>query len=175
MLVVRGSRPIETLWPDIRAELAAVDPDLPLTMTPMADYLARWLAPLEFQITLVSLFAAFALIMAALGIYGVIAYLVSMRTNEIGIRMALGAKPGSVFRSVVGQGLLLAGLAVPLGIGGALVVNRSLSSILYQVSPGDPMTLAGISALVVVVALLACWLPARRAMRVDPMTALRWE
>ncbi|MCZ6755845.1 MAG: FtsX-like permease family protein, partial [Gemmatimonadetes bacterium] len=108
-------------------------------------------------------------------IYGVIAYLVIMRTNEIGIRMALGAKPGSVFRSVVGQGLALALLALPLGIGGALVVNRSLSSILYQVSPGDPMTLASISALVVVVALLACWLPARRAMRVDPMTALRWE
>jgi putative ABC transport system permease protein len=174
-LVIRGNRDGQTLWPDIRAELAAVDPNLPLTMRPMTDIMARWLAPLEFQMILVGLFAAVALIMAALGIYGVIAYLVSMRTNEIGIRMALGAKPGSIFRSVVGQGLLLAGLAVPLGIGGALLVNRSLSSILYQVSPGDPMTLAAISVLVVVVALLACWLPARRAMRVDPMTALRWE
>ncbi len=175
LLVIRGNRDMHALWPDIRAELAAVDPTLPLTMRPMTDIIARWTAPLKFQMILVGLFAAFALIMAALGIYGVIAYLVSMRTNEIGIRMALGAKPGAVFRSVVGQGLVLAGLAVPLGIAGALVVNRSLSSILYQVSPGDPMTLAGISALVVVVAMLACWLPARRAMRVDPMTALRWE
>jgi predicted permease len=175
MLAIRGSRDIQGLWPDIRAELAAVDPDLPLTMTPMTEFVGQWLAPLRFQMILVGLFAAFALVMAALGIYGVIAYLVSMRTNEIGIRIALGAKPTAVFRSVVGQGLALTIIAVPLGLLGALLVNRSLAAMLYRVSPGDTVTLVAISLTVVVVALLASWVPARRAMRVDPMTALRWE
>lgn len=174
-LAVRLDRDLASAWPDVRAELAAVDADLPFTMRPMSQLVARWMAPLKFQMVLVGLFAVFASVMAALGIYGVIAYLVSMRTNEIGIRMALGARPGTVFRSVVTQGLVLAVVALPLGIGGALIVNRSLSSVLYQVSPDDPTTLAIISVLILLVAALACWIPARRAMRVDPMTALRWE
>jgi putative ABC transport system permease protein len=141
----------------------------------MEAVVGRWLAPLKFQLVLVALFAVFALTMAALGIYGVISYVVGMRTNEIGVRMALGAQPGQVFRSVVGQGLLLAGMAVPLGIGGAVLLSKSVSAILYRVSPTDVSTFTAISILVVVVAGAACYLPARRAMRVDPMTALRWE
>jgi len=174
LLAIRGSRPIEALWPDIRTELAAVDPDLPLTMTPMADFVAQWLAPLEFQITLVGLFAAFALTMAALGIYGVIAYLVSMRTNEIGIRMALGAEGGTVLRQLVGRGVAPAIVGVGIGLAGAVLTTRFMASLLFGVSPTDPLIMAAVAIVLLAVGVVACYVPARRATRIDPREALRY-
>jgi ABC-type antimicrobial peptide transport system permease subunit len=125
--------------------------------------------------TLLSLFAAVALALAALGIYGVMAYSVEQRAREIGIRMALGADGGRVQRMVVGGGLRLAALGVAMGVLAALLGTRVLASLVYNVSTTDPLTIAATGALLIASALLASWVPARRATRVDPATALRAE
>ena len=124
---------------------------------------------------LVAAFAAVALFLAALGIYGVLSYSVSQRTREIGVRMALGARAGSVIALVVGQGLRLAALGAALGLVGALVLSRALRSFLYEVSASDPVTYLGVAAVLLAVGLLACLLPARRAARIDPLIALRYD
>lgn len=124
---------------------------------------------------MVGLFAVTALLLAALGIYGVISYIVSERTHEIGIRLALGADSKSILRMVLRQaiGLALAGAAV--GLVGALIVSRSIAGLLYGVRPADPLTFAGVAVLLMGVALLASYIPARRAIRVDPLVGLRYE
>jgi ABC-type antimicrobial peptide transport system permease subunit len=116
-----------------------------------------------------------ALGLAAIGIYGVMAYAVSQRTTEIGVRMALGAAPSEVFRLVIGDGLRLTAAGIVIGIAGALVVSRWLTTLLFGVKPGEPAVFAATAALLLVVAALACFIPARRATRVDPMVALRAE
>jgi putative ABC transport system permease protein len=129
----------------------------------------------RFNLIVIGLFAGLALALAAVGIYGVIAYSVKQRTQEIGIRMTLGAQRSDVLRLVVGQGMKLALAGVALGLAGALALAQVLAKLLFQVKPTDPLTLFGVVLLLVAVAFLACYLPARRASRIDPMVALRHE
>jgi ABC-type antimicrobial peptide transport system permease subunit len=129
----------------------------------------------DFNMKLLTVFAAIALLLAGVGIYGIMAYSVEQRTQEIGIRMALGAEPGSVQKMIVMQGMLLALIGVVIGVAGSLALTRLMSSLLYGVKPWDPVTFAVTAALLTVVALFACFFPARRASRVDPMVALRYE
>jgi putative ABC transport system permease protein len=160
----------------IRRDASAIDKDLPVTdVAAMPDAVSVSMAQPRFQTLLLGLFGALALILAAVGIYGVISYSVIQRTHEIGIRMSLGAQPAQVLRLVMGQGVKLALTGILIGSAAALALTRLMRNLLYEVSPADPLTFACIAALLVGVALAACYIPARRAMRVDPMTALRYE
>lgn len=164
------------LAPALRAQLAALDPELPLAdVRTMDDWLGDSLGRARFGAALLGLFAAIALLLAAVGIYSVMAYAVAERTHEIGIRVALGADRSDVLRMVLRRGALLAFVGVGVGLAGALALTRFLQSLLYQVKPADPLTFAAGAALLVAVALAACCIPAWRAMRVDPMVALRQE
>jgi putative ABC transport system permease protein len=152
------------------------DPNLPVTHVLTLEELAsESVSPRRFSTFLLSVFAGLALLLAAIGVYGVMSYVVSLRTNEIGIRIALGAKPGDIWRLVIHWGARLALAGVGLGLIGAYALTKLISSLLYAVKPTDPLTFTGVAALVVGVALLACYLPARRAMRVDPIVAVRYE
>jgi macrolide transport system ATP-binding/permease protein len=160
----------------IRDAVRAADPNLPLyDMQPMEALLAKSLAPRRFVMRLVGLFAASALLLAALGLYGVLACAVTERTREIGIRIALGAGRGALMRLVVGQGLRLAAAGVAIGIVAAMLLGRLIESQLFEVRPFDPLTIAATVCALMAAALLASWLPARRAMRADPAVTLRYE
>jgi putative ABC transport system permease protein len=158
------------------AEVHKFGPNLPVTHVITLDTLfSDSVSPRRFSTFLLGVFAGLALLLAAMGIYGVMGYVVSLRTNEIGIRMALGAQPRDIWRLVIGRGAQLALAGVALGIVGAFALTKLISSLLYGVKPTDPLTFGGVALLLVSVALLACYVPARRAMRVDPMVALRYE
>ncbi|HEV2386542.1 MAG TPA: ABC transporter permease [Candidatus Acidoferrales bacterium] len=175
-LVVRTGGDPTGAAPALRAQVASLDPDLPVAgVQTMDDWLGDSLARARFAAALLGLFALIALALAAVGVYSVMAYAVSERTHEIGIRMALGAERADVLRLVLarGAGLALAGVAA--GLAGGLAVTRSLESLLYGVQPTDSATFASGAALLVAVALAACYLPARRATRTDPVAALRNE
>jgi putative ABC transport system permease protein len=160
----------------IRKELTAMDSSIPLTsIRVFDDYISRSLARPRFNALLLSIFAGTALVLTAIGIYGVMAYSVTQRTNEIGIRIALGAAQSSIFRLVVGQAMTLVAISVFIGLAGAFAATRLLNSLLYGVGASDPLTFVAIVLLVSIVAFLAAWLPARRAARVDPVIALRTE
>jgi len=160
----------------MRKELAAIDPAIPLNSVRVFDeYLARSLARPRFNALLLSIFAASALVLTAIGIYGVLAYSVAQRTNEIGIRMALGAAQSNIFRLVIGQAMTIVGISVAIGLVGAFAATRLLNSLLFGVTAWDPFTFSAIVVLISLVAFLAAWLPARRASRVDPIIALRTE
>ena len=174
--VVRATVDPTSLAGAARGQIKSLDKDLPLFgVETLEEYVGRFLAPPRFVALLLGIFGAIALLLAAVGIYGVISYSVSQRTHEIGIRMAIGAQRGDVLKLVVGQGLKLAVAGVAIGIAGALALTRFLSSILYGVTPTDPLTFAAVSFILIAVALAACYLPARRAAKVDPMVALRYE
>jgi putative ABC transport system permease protein len=155
---------------------ATAAPDIPIGhIQSMEQTLAVSIAFNRFLMILMSVFAAIALVLAAIGIYGVLAYWVRQRTHEIGIRMALGAQKSEVLAMVIGNGLKLAIVGIAAGIAGALALTWLLSSRLFGVKPDDPGTFLLVSIVLLVVALLACYIPARRATRVDPMVALRYE
>jgi putative ABC transport system permease protein len=139
------------------------------------NLLSDSVSPRRFSTFLLGIFAGLALLLAAMGIYGVMSYVVSLRTNEIGIRMALGAEPRDIWKLVIGRGAQLALSGVALGIIGAFAFTSVISSLLYGVKPTDPLTFGGVALLLMSVALLACYIPARRAIRVDPVVALRYE
>jgi putative ABC transport system permease protein len=141
----------------------------------MDQLLADSLSRSRFTMLLLGIFAAVALVLASVGIYGLIAYSVTQRTQELGIRIALGAQPRDVLRLVLGQGTRLTLLGIALGVLAALAFSRLLVTLLFGVSATDPLTFAGVAALLALVALMACVIPARRATRVDPMVALRYE
>lgn len=164
------------LLPPLRAEVLALDKNLPMSAPqPLSQVVIDSLGERRFQMTLLSVFALVALALAALGIYGVMAYSVAQRSREIGIRMALGAAPRRVLGMVVAGGLRLAAAGVGLGIFGALAATRVLSALVYGVSTTDPLTLASTAAVLIVSAALASWIPARRATRLDPTLSLRAE
>jgi putative ABC transport system permease protein len=175
-LVLRTSGDAASVAAAARAAVHALDPNQAVAgALPFPEYLADVLVPERFSAVLMAALAATGLLLAALGLYGVMAYSVGRRTGEIGVRMALGARPRDVLRLVIGQGLpvIAAGLAV--GLCGAWLLARLLAGALYQVSPRDPATFTVVTLVLTAVALLACWLPARRAARIDPLAALRNE
>ena len=160
----------------VRREVRAVDPDLPVYgIRTMEEVMAKAVSQRRFSMVLLGVFALIAHLLSAVGISGVMAYSVSQRTHEIGVRMALGAQPRDVLRMIITQGLILICSGMAAGLAGAFIVTRFLSGLLFNVSPRDPLTFAGITLLLAAVALLACYVPARRATKVDPMIALRYE
>jgi putative ABC transport system permease protein len=160
----------------IRGEIAALDKDLPIYNTQTMEHIvAESVARQRLATLLLGIFAALALILASVGIFGVLAYIVTQRTHEIGIRIALGAQKEDVLKLVIGQGITLALIGIAIGVAGALALTRVMTSLLYGVSAVDPIVFASVSLLLITVALFACYIPARRAMCVDPMIALRFE
>jgi predicted permease len=175
-VVVRTGQPPLSLSHAVESAVHDADPDLPIGhVQSMEQVLAASLAFQAFLMTLMSVFAGLALVLAAVGIYGVMAYSVSQRTHEIGIRMALGARPRDVLRMIIGQGMLVTLAGLVGGLAGAITVTRLLADVLYGVKPTDPLVLSVVMALLAAIALLACYIPARRAARVDPLVALRYE
>ncbi|HKO05888.1 MAG TPA: ABC transporter permease [Candidatus Acidoferrales bacterium] len=175
-IVVRGDADPQALIPMIRIEVKRMDSELPLyNVRTLEDYVAGSVAQRRFTALLLGIFAAVAMLLAAVGMYGVISYGVAQRTHEIGVRIALGAESADVLRLVVGQGLRLTLLGVALGCLGALGASRFLSGLLFGVAGDDPVTFGAVATMFLAVALVACYVPARRAMRVDPLVALRYE
>ncbi|MEP6993813.1 MAG: ABC transporter permease [Acidobacteriota bacterium] len=175
-LLVRGSATPAALSSAIEQELRAIDPELPIYgVRTMEGAMASTFGERRFAMQLLGIFAIVALLLSAVGVYGVVAYGVSQRTREIGIRMALGARPADVRRMLLREGGRLAALGVMAGVAGALVLTRAMSALLYGVGPRDPATFAAVPAVLAAVALAATYFPARRASRVDPLSALRAE
>jgi len=174
-IVMRSAAPAGEIVSAARGIFHDLAPDVPVKFSTFADEMGGWLADRRFLLLLVGLFAAAALALAAVGIYGVVAFSVTRRTQEIGIRVALGAQRSDVLRLIVGEGARLAVLGVAIGIAASFVITRLLSSLLFGVSATDPITFVGVAVLLCLVALLASYIPARRAMRLDPNTALRYE
>jgi ABC-type antimicrobial peptide transport system permease subunit len=173
-MVVRSALPLTTLGPEVLAALRQVNPDQPAAaLQPLAATVSAAESPRRFFALLVGAFAALGLLLAGLGIYGVLSYSVARRTQEIGIRMALGASAARVQREVMGNALTLAAIGLLAGGAAALAVAQAIRALLYNTTPDDPVTYAITFALVAAAALLAAWLPARRAARTPPATALR--
>jgi putative ABC transport system permease protein len=165
-----------TLAPAAATVVHGLDPELPIArLCTLDDVVARSVSEPRFYVVLLGAFAGTALFLAALGIFGVMSYAVVQRAREIGIRVALGAHPAHLLRMVLRQALLLAVAGVGLGLLGSLALSRAIAGLLFDLSPTDPATLAGVALLLTAVALLASYLPARRATRVDPLIALRSE
>jgi putative ABC transport system permease protein len=175
-VVIRTTSDPAALGSAAREAVAALDKDLPVArLRTMDDVMTASVAPPKFRTVLVTIFALVGLLLAAIGIYGVMAYAVTERTHELGVRIALGAERGDVVRLVLGEALVLAAAGVSVGLAGAFATTRLIQSLLFGVTTTDATTFAGISALLFLTALAASYLPTRRALRVDPMTALRYE
>jgi putative ABC transport system permease protein len=175
-LVARASLNPSSLVPELREQIWALDKDMPIAkVATMDQLLAESVAQPRFRTLLLGIFGALALVLASVGIYGVISYSVTQRTHEIGIRRALGAQTRDVIKLVIRQGMAFTIVGVTIGLAASLALTRLMESLLFEVSTTDRATFAGVAALLVAVAFLACWIPARRASRVDPMVALRYE
>ncbi|MGD0124564.1 MAG: ABC transporter permease [Terriglobia bacterium] len=175
-LVLRTAARPQGLVSPVRKAVESIDKNQPLSeTTTMEEVIAGSVAPHRFQMMLLGLFALLALVLAAVGVYGVVSYSCSLRVHEFGVRMALGAERRDLLGLVIRQGAKLALIGVSVGLGDALALTRFLSSMLYAIKPTDPLTLAAVSMLLAAVALLASYIPARRATKVDPMVALRYE
>src|SRR5208283_5402622 len=175
-LVVRTSVDPGSFTAAVRNEIRAVDAGLPVFgIATMRQLISSSVAQRRFTLLLMGVFAAVALFMAAIGIYGVISYSVAQRRQEFGIRMALGAQRHEVFQLVLGEGFRLMLLGLAAGVAGAFALTRVLEHLLFQTNTRDPLTFALVTVTLCAAATIACWLPARRAVKVDPMTALRQE
>jgi predicted permease len=175
-IFVRGDLNAAAVLGEVREQVQSVDPTLPMYgARTLKETVSESLAERRFAMEMIALFAITALLLAALGIYGVISYIVSAGTHEIGIRLALGAESHNILRMVLRQGLKLALASSAVGLVGALIASHLMAGLLYGVRPTDPLTFAGVALLLLGVALLACYVPARRAMRVDPLVSLRYE
>jgi putative ABC transport system permease protein len=174
--IVRGTGDPTALAPSVRAALREINPRyLMHTVQPLDELVTVARGPTRFALVCIGVFAVVAVVLALVGLYGVLATVVRQRTAEIGVRMAFGAEPSGIFRLVVGQGMRLAVLGMGIGLVAALALTRVMQSMLVGVSATDPLTFIAITALFASVAALACWLPARRAARLDPLVALREE
>ena len=175
-LVVRTSVAPLSLAATVRNTVWTIDKDQPVSdIRSMEEIVSEAVARQRFSMLLLGIFASLALVLAAVGIYGVMSYSVAQRTHEIGIRMALGAQKSDVLKLTVGQGLKLVSIGVAIGLLAALILTRVMSSLLFGISATDPTTFVTISMVLVSVALLASYIPALRAMKVDPMFALRYQ
>jgi putative ABC transport system permease protein len=162
------------LMTEARQVVRSLDPAMPAySMKTLEDVISESIAPRRFPMLLLGLFAAIALGLAAVGLYGVVAYGVSLRTQEIGIRMAIGAGRGDVMRMIITGGMRVALVGVVVGIGGALALSRLMRTMLFEVTAVDPASYVATALMLLAVAALACYIPARRAMRLDPLSALR--
>jgi ABC-type antimicrobial peptide transport system permease subunit len=175
-VVLRSMSDAASLTGNVREAIGKLDPDLPIAkVTTLTTLVDNSLAQPRFSMLLLAAFGGIALLLACIGMYGVISYSVVQRTQEIGIRLAVGAQPGQVLGMIFREGARLAGLGIVIGLLAALGVTRIMASFLYGVQATDPVTFAGVIVLLASVAFLACYFPARRATRVDPMIALRYE
>jgi len=173
---IRTTSSPEALEEPVRREIQAIDPDLPVFgVRALRSIISDSLAPRRFAMQILGFFAATAMLLAAIGIYGVMAYFVSQRVREIGVRMALGAQRADVMKLIVWKGMSLALVGVMTGLVAAIALTRLISRLLFDVSATDPLTLAAFTALLGFVAFLANYIPANRAAKVDPMVALRYE
>jgi len=174
-ILMRTDAPEGEILPAARAIFHSVAPDAPVTFSTFTEEMGGWLADRRFLLLLMGAFAASALVLVSVGLYGVIAFFVTRRTQEIGIRMAIGANRSNILRLVIGEGLRMAIAGVAVGVIASLMLARLLSSLLFDVSPADPLTFSAFVLVLVLVTVTACYVPARRAMRVDPAKALRYE
>jgi len=175
-MVVRTGGDPAAAAPVLRSAVRAADPQVPLWQVgPLEDQLRELTAQRRFNTVLLSAFGLVAAALAAVGIYGLLAYSVDQRTRELGVRVALGASTSGILALILREGLVLCGIGLAIGLAGALALGRSLSSLLYDVPPTDPATFAAIAGATTLIALVACLVPAVRAVRVDPLTAIRTE
>jgi putative ABC transport system permease protein len=177
-----GWNPMSLVWRPastvdaVRASLRSIDPNVPMSAIESMDTLIdRSMGPRRFNLYLLGAFAAVSLALAAIGLFGVMAYLVTQRTREIGVRLALGATRSEVFRLILGRGMALAAIGAAGGVGAAFWLTSVMETLLFSVSRTDPITFVAVPAALIVVACLACYLPARRAMKVEPVVALRGD
>jgi len=175
-LVIRTDGDPAAIAPSVQRQIRSLDPNQPVSdVRTMNQVMSEWVSRSRFNTLLLGLFAGLATLLSAVGIFGVMNYSVALRTRELGLRLAIGAQPRQVLLLVLRQGLLLTTFGVVLGLGAAFALTRLLAGLLYGVQAVDVSTFTTISLLLIVVSLLACYLPARRAMRIDPLQALRYE
>src|SRR5260370_25449474 len=175
-VIAKASADPSQLVAALRQQVTAIDPNQPIyNIRTMDEIRSESVAPERLNLTLLTIFAGIALLLAVVGIYGVMSYTVTQRTHEIGIRMAIGAQPQDVFRMVIGQGMMLALIGVAFGLVGAFALTRLMTTMLFLVTPTDPATFAGIRVLLAADALVACYIPGRRATKNEPVVSLRYE